>query len=53
MNREKIIANLRFARREYIFHKTNDRKYPLQMALIEYFKKECLKYRELLRVANV
>ena len=38
MNREKIIANLRFARREYIFHKTNDRKYPLQMALIEYFK---------------
>ena len=48
MNREKIIADLRFARKEYIFHKSNDREYPLKRALIKYFSKECLKYRQLL-----
>lgn len=51
MNREKIIADLRFARKEYIFHKSNDREYPLKRALIDFFAKECLKYREMLRVA--
>lgn len=46
--RERTIENLRFARREFIFHKTNDREYPLKEALIEYFAKECLKHRKLL-----
>ena len=49
MSREKIIANLRFVRREYVFHKTNSNSYPLKRALIEYFAKECLKYREMLK----
>ncbi len=53
MNREKIIADLRFARKEFIFHKTNSNSYPLKRALIDFFAKECLKYREMLRVANV
>ncbi|MEM5557281.1 hypothetical protein AAHK07_02045 [Aliarcobacter cryaerophilus] len=48
MNREIAIKNLKFARKEYIFHKTNDREYPLKRALIKYFSKECLKYRQLL-----
>ena len=51
MSKETIILNLRFARKEYIFHKTNDREYPLKRALIKYFSKECLKYREMLKVA--
>ena len=46
--RERTIENLRFARREFIFHKTNDREYPLKRALIDFFAKECLKYRQLL-----
>ncbi|MCT7499461.1 hypothetical protein N5S76_06735 [Aliarcobacter cryaerophilus] len=49
MSRNKIIANLRFARKEYMFHKSNDRGYPLKRALIEYFAKECLKYRDMLK----
>ncbi len=53
MSKETIILNLRFARKEYIFHKTNSNSYPLKRALIEFFAKECLKYRQLLRVANV
>ncbi len=53
MNREIAIKNLKFARKEYIFHKSNDREYPLKRALIDFFAKECLKYREMLRVANV
>ena len=48
MSRETIITNLRFARKEYIFHKTNENVYPLKVALIEFFGKECLKYRQLL-----
>ena len=51
MSREIIIKNLKFARKEYIFHKSNDREYPLKRALIKYFSKECLKYREMLKVA--
>lgn len=49
MSREIIITNLRFARKEYIFHKTNSNSYPLKRALIEYFAKECLKYRDMLK----
>ena len=49
MSRETIIINLKFARKEFIFHKTNDREYPLKEALIEYFAKECLKYRQMLK----
>lgn len=48
MSRETIILNLRFARKEYIFHKSNTNMYPLRQALTEYFAKECLKYRKLL-----
>ena len=51
MSRNKIIANLRFARKEFIFHKTNSNSYPLKRALIDFFAKECLKYREMLKVA--
>ena len=51
MNREKIIADLRFARKEYIFHKTNSNSYPFKRALIEFFAKECLKYRKMLKAA--
>ena len=53
MSRERIIANLKFARKEFIFHKTNSNSYPLKRALIDFFAKECLKYRKMLRVANV
>ena len=49
MSRNKIIANLRFARKEYMFHKSNDRGYPLKRALIDFFAKECLKYRDMLK----
>ena len=49
MSRNKIIANLRFVRRECVFHKTNSNSYPLKRALIEYFAKECLKYRDMLK----
>ncbi len=52
MSREKIIANLKFARKEYIFHVTNDRGYPMKAPLIEYFKNECLRYREMLKAVN-
>ena len=48
MSRERIIANLKFARKEFIFHKTNSNSYPLKRALIDFFAKECLKYRQLL-----
>lgn len=48
MSRANIIANLRFARKEFIFHKTNSNSYPLKRALIDFFAKECLKYRQLL-----
>ena len=49
MNRANIIANLRFARKEFIFHKTNSNSYPLKRALIDFFAKECLKYRDMLK----
>lgn len=49
MSKETIILNLRFARKEYMFHKSNDREYPLKRALIEYFAKECLKYGDMLK----
>lgn len=48
MSKEITIKNLKFARKEYIFHKSNDREYPLKRALIDFFAKECLKYRQLL-----
>ena len=51
MSRERIIANLKFARIEFIFHKTNSNSYPLKRALIDFFAKECLKYRKMLKAA--
>ncbi len=51
MNREIAIKNLKFARKEYIFHESNDREYPLKRALIDFFAKECLKYRKMLKAA--
>lgn len=49
MSRERIIENLRFSRREYLFHKTKVAGYPYKAQMIEYFAKECLKYRQMLK----
>ncbi len=48
MSRERIIEELRFVRKEYMYHKSNENVYPLKRALTEFFAKECLRVRKLL-----
>lgn len=44
------IMLLQQARREYLYHKINNRQYPLKQELIEFWGKECIKERNKLNM---